>query len=67
MKNSEEEYQSSSSYFENSDSDYILQRMNSKIIRYDKEDYFNNSSSYEKKTPEIIEKTEDHHFGRVKK
>ena len=67
MKNSEEEYQSSSSYFENSDSDYILQKMNSKIIRYDKEDYFNNSSSYEKKTPEIIEKTEDHHFGRVKK
>ena len=67
MKNSEEEYQSSSSYFENSDSDYILQRMNSKIIRYDKEDYFNNSSSYEKKTPEIIEKTEDQHFGRVKK
>ena len=45
MKNSEEEYQSSSSYFENSDSDYILQRMNSKIIRYDKEDYFNNSST----------------------
>ena len=67
MKNSEEEYQSSSSYFENSDSDYILQRMNSKIIKYDKEEYFNNSSSLESKNPEIIEKTEDHHFGRVKK
>ena len=65
MKNSEEE-QSTSSYFENSDNDYILQRMNSKIIKYDKEDYFNNSSSLESKNPEIIEKTEDYHFGRVK-
>ncbi len=65
MKNSEEE-QSTSSYFDNSDNDYILQRMNSKIIKYDKEDYFNNSSSLESKNPEIIEKTEDYHFGRVK-
>jgi uncharacterized protein YgiB involved in biofilm formation len=65
MKNSEEE-QSTSSYFENSDSDYMLQRMNSKIIKYDKDDYFNNSSSSEKKNPEIIEKTKDYHFGRVK-
>ena len=65
MKNSEEE-QSTSSYFENSDSDYMLQRMNSKIIKYDKDDYFNNSSSSEKKNPEIIEKTKDCHFGRVK-
>ena len=65
MKNSEEE-QSTSSYFENSDSDYMLQRMNSKIIKYDKEEYFNNSSSLESKNPEIIEKTEDYHFGRVK-
>ena len=65
MKNSEEE-QSTSSYFENSDSDYMLQRMNSKIIKYDKDDYFNNSSSLESKNPEIIEKTEDYHFGRVK-
>ena len=65
MKNSEEE-QSTSSYFENSDNDYILQRMNSKIINYDKEDYFNNSGSLEIKNPEIIEKTEDYHFGRVK-
>ena len=64
MKNSEEE--SSNSYFESSDSDYLLQRMNSKIIKFDKDDYFNNSSSSEKKNPEIIEKTEDHHFGRVK-
>ena len=65
MKNSEEE-QSTSSYFDNSDNDYILQRMNSKIIKYDKDDYFNNSSSSEKKNPEIIEKTKDYHFGRVK-
>jgi hypothetical protein len=65
MKNSEEE-QSTSSYFENSDNDYSLQRMNSKIIKYDKDDYFNNSSSSEKKNPEIIEKTKDYHFGRVK-
>ena len=65
MKNSEEE-QSTSSYFDNSDNDYILQRMNSKIIKYDKEEYFNNSSSLESKNPEIIEKTEDYHFGRVK-
>ena len=40
--------------------------MNSKIIKYDKEEYFNNSSSLESKNPEIIEKTEDYHFGRVK-
>ena len=65
MKNSEEE-QSTSSYFENSDNDYSLQRMNSKIIKNDKDDYFNNSSSSDIKNPEIIEKTKDYHFGRVK-